>query len=439
MSEKIDLYATLGVSKTASDEEIRKAYKKLAIKHHPDRNPDNKEEANQKFLEISKSFKVLSDVESRKRYDQFGIIDGENDQGGAGMSGGLNPFDIFGNIFNGGFFGGMGGMGGQPEMNNRRNAKSPDKKITINLSLADVYNGKLVPLDFIRIICCAQCSGLGAKTPESIISCNICNGKGKIIKMMQMGPMIQQTIQNCGSCNGQGKMISKGNECNKCQGKKGVNIKRHLDCYVRPGSGPGTQITFKNESDWISDFGDIGDLIVFINCKNDEGTFRREGNNLIIKKTLSLLEALTNTTFYFKHLDDRVVKVSYNEIIHPNQKMIIRGEGMPDLQDNLNKGDLIINFDIVFPQSLDRERSKYLVKILPQPKKQIWDIKFESTPENELTIHTMEIFKENIKSTNETNTNSPYQDDLDEDSTNTFNHFKMGGEPQTGPIECSTQ
>ena len=211
-----------------------------------------------------------------------------------------------------------------------------------------------------------------------------------------------------------------------------MGIQRRLDCYVRPGSQPGTMITFKNESDWHPDFVDVGDLVVFVNSKNDEGGFQREGDNLIMNRAISLLESLTGTIIYFKHLDDRVIKVAYENIIHPNQKMIIRGEGMPNLQDNLVKGDLIIVFDVQFPSSLDKERAKYLVKILPTPKKQIWDLQLEKTPETDLTLHTMEQFQDTNHSARRGN--SQYQNSADDEDIGNASGFNM-----PGPVECATQ
>lgn len=444
MSKKDELYTILEVAKTATDDEIKKAYKKAALKHHPDRNPNNPD-ATSKFQEVGKAFATLGDPEKRKRYDQFGVIDGENDgPGSGGMPPGFNPFDMFQSMFNGGGGGGMGGfpgMSGFPGMNmntqqTKQKQKGPDKKITINLSLTDVYNGKNIGIDLEKNICCDKCQGIGASSKEYVQTCKTCGGQGKVMKMVQMGPMIQQSIQHCGHCKGKGKMIDPAKYCNKCNGSKIMKIKKHLDCYVRPGSVPGTTITFKNEADWEPDYSDSGDLIISVNCKNEENGFVREGNNLIMKKSISLLEALTKTVFYFKHLDGRVIKITHNEIIKPNHKMLVKEEGMPSLTD-VNTGDLIINFDIVFPDSLDEERSKYLVKILPIPKKQVWDLQLESTPENNIVNKTMIEFNENHNKSsqfkpqqmNTINDEELFNDDETQMPT-------MGGRQQ---VECATQ
>ena len=458
MSKSEELYNILEIPKTSNDDEIKKAYKKAALKHHPDRNPNNPE-ATAKFQEVGKAFATLSDPQKRQRYDQFGIIDGENNGpgGGGGMPPGFNPFDIFQNMFGGG--GGGGPFSGFPGMNmnqqhQNRSVKSPDKKVTINLSLADVYKGKSVSIDFTKTLCCDKCYGCGALSKENIKSCKSCNGQGKVMKMVQMGPMIQQSIQQCGHCKGVGKMIEQGKNCIKCNGTKTMSIQKHLDCYVRPGSAPGTSISFKNESDWIPDCSDVGDLIVFINCKNEEGIFRREGNNLIMNKSITLLEALTKTIFYFKHLDDRVIRITHNSIIKPNQKMIVKDEGMPNINGGSNDlGDLLINFDIIFPDTLEEDRSKYLVKILPLPKKQIWDLQLESMPDTNITDKVMYKYNDNkTKSNNNNNTNTNINnnniDNIDDinniNEEDIFNEHDNGNRiPNMGrgaqQVECATQ
>jgi len=446
MSKKEELYSILEIQKSASEDEIKKAYKKAALKHHPDRNPNNLD-ATSKFQEVSKAFSTLGDPEKRKRYDQFGVIDGEDSGGGGGMPPGFNPFDVFQNMFGGG---GGGGMGGFPGMNinqqhqQQQKHKSPDKKITINLSLTDVYIGKNIGLDFEKIICCDKCGGCGAINKDHIKTCKICNGQGKIMKMIQMGPMIQQSVQHCSSCNGKGKMIEQGKQCIKCNGSKVMKLKKHLDCYVRPGSEQGTSITFKNEADWVPDCSDCGDLIVFVNCKNEESCFKREGNNLIMKKSISLLEALTKTIVYFKHLDRRVIRITHNEILKPNQKMIVKDEGMPSLN-NMNNGNLLIYFDIVFPDTLDQDRAKYLVKILPIPKKQIWDLQLEATPETSIIDKQMEDFTEKQygKQYGDKKTSSFHINELNDETlfdNSEYNEMENDGDGNgRQQVECATQ
>ena len=453
MSKSEELYTILEIPKTASDDEIKKAYKKAALKHHPDRNPNNPD-ATAKFQEVGKAFATLSDPQKRQRYDQFGIIDGENDGpgGGGGMPGGFNPFDMFQNMFGGGGggFPGFPGMNMNQQNNNQtRSFKSPDKKVTINLSLADVYKGKSVSIDFNKTVCCDKCHGCGALSKEHIQTCKPCNGQGKVMKMIQMGPMIQQSIQHCGACKGIGKMIEPGKHCIKCNGSKTMILKKHLDCYVRPGSAPGTSISFKNEADWVPDCTDVGDLVVFVNCKNEEGIFRREGNNLIMKKSITLLEALTSTIFYFKHLDDRVIRIKHNEIIKPNQKMLVKDEGMPNINSGSSNdtGDLLIYFDITFPDTLEQDRSKYLVKILPLPKKQIWDLQLESVPENNITDKVMCNYSGDKSKSNTNNQTSESifsdinnvinDDDIFNDDGNSNSIPQMGGGRQQ--VECATQ
>ena len=437
MSKKDELYSILEIQKTASDSEIKKGYKKAALKHHPDRNPNNPE-ATSKFQEVSKAFSTLGDSEKRKRYDQFGVIDGE-DNGEGGMPAGFNPFDIFQNMF-GGRGSAMGGFPGMNQQHQSQKHKSPDKKITINLSLTDVYIGKNIGLDFEKILCCDKCEGCGALSKEHIKTCKICNGQGKVMKMVQMGPMIQQSIQHCASCNGKGKMIEQGKQCIKCNGSKIMKIKKHLDCYVRPGSEQGTSITFKNEADWMPDYSNCGDLIIFVNCKNEESCFKREGNNLIMKKSISLLESLTKTIFYFKHLDGRIIRITHSEIIKPNQKMIVIDEGMPSLT-NMSNGNLLIYFDIVFPDTLDEDRSKYLVKILPIPKKQIWDLQLEETPATSIVDKQMKEFSD--KKFSDKKASSLHINELNDEAL--FDNDEHNEPPECGDgngrqqVECATQ
>jgi DnaJ-class molecular chaperone len=304
----------------------------------------------------------------------------------------------------------------------------------------------MVPIDFQRIVKCDKCDGLGAVNKDNIKSCGVCGGKGRTVRMQQMGPMIHQTVQPCYQCAGSGKIVEKGYECAQCGGKKSLVQNRHVDCYIRPGAAIGSHITFKNESDWVADFGDMGDLVIYIDAKNDDAGMRREGDNLVMKRSIALLDALTQTALYFRHFDDRVVKIVYDGIIHPGASMIIEGEGMPKFNDPMFKGSLIVNFDIVFPTHIEKERAKYLTKILPAAKKQIWDIALESTPESDITVKTMKPHIVTNEKTANQATNQFYDDadNIDSDLREDAWRRVAGGNGVAGggignPIECATQ
>ena len=372
-----DYYKILGLDKNADDSDIKKAYRKMALKYHPDRNPNNKEEAEKKFKEIGNAYTVLSDKKKKKQYDTFGE-DGLKGMGEGGMGADFNAFNIFQNVFGGGM-GGMGGMGGfgagfpfgnmgqdnKPDLSTQ---KSPKKNITLNVPLQDLYNGKSINLEFNRKIMCEKCDGLGVKDPSNIISCNMCDGKGKKITVKQLGPMIQQVMSNCNKCSGKGKIIKQNSQCTICKGKKFIADPKTIEYYIRPGTRAGHQDVLAGQSDWVPEYGFPGDLVISINEVNKKGInnlngFRRAGNNLVMEKDISLKEALIGFNFRIVHFDNRIVEILNNNIINFDTKLVVKGEGMPLLND-ADFGDLIIKFNIIFPTKLSTERKKYLDKIL---------------------------------------------------------------------------
>ena len=373
----VNYYKVLGVDKGASESDIKKAYRKLALKFHPDRNPKNKEEAEKKFKEIGNAYNVLSDNNKRKQYDTFGE---EGLKGmGEGMGPDLNAFNIFQNVF-GGNMGGMGGMGGfansffgnmgggndtKPDLSTQ---KSPKKNITLNVPLQDLYNGKSIKLDFNRKVMCEKCDGLGVKDPSDIIICDTCDGKGKTITVKQMGPMIQQVMSDCRKCRGKGKTIKPNSECEECNGKKYIREPKNVEYYIRPGTKAGHKDVLTGESDWEPNYGFPGDLVISINEINKKDNsnpngLKRVGDNLVLERTITLKEALVGFKFRMKHFDDRIIEIQNDNIITFDTKLVIKGEGMPIMNDTTH-GDLIIKFKIDFPKKLSDERKKYLDKIL---------------------------------------------------------------------------
>ena len=449
----VDYYELLGISKTANDTEIKKAYRKLALKHHPDRNPDNKEEAETKFKEIGKAYQVLSDASKRKQYDTFGE-DGLEGMGGMGE--GFSPFDLFNNMGGMGGMSGMGGLGnlfgnmsGHNQQQQQRRQKAPPKQKILNVELHNLYTGKNISFLLQKKEKCTSCKGIGAKNENDFIKCETCNGNGRIKEIKQMGPMIQQVIKACYSCGGKGKTISEANKCRECKGSKFVVKPKSVELYVPSGTGNGEKIVLKGYGDWIPECIEGGDLHVVINEIKSSSGITREGENIIYHKKLNLVEALCGTTFIYKQLDARYIKIKTKDIIVPNQVMKVKGEGMKKRGEGDNYGDLIIKFNVVFPEKLSSERKKYLVKILPKVERQIWDINPKECPnaeEKKLEYMTNE---DDDTKTNFKNQNSQYYRNLDEDiaedmNEHMYNNMRHSGEPpddnQGGnPMECATQ
>ena len=357
------LYNTLGLNNNATEKEIKKAYRKLAIKYHPDKNKDPG--AEDKFKEISAAYEVLSNKDKRARYDKFGEDGLKTDNMGG------NPFDLFSNIFGDSFgghpFGGhpFGGhpFGGHPFGNNNR---SKDRIENINVSLKDIYNSKTLNLNLNKKIKCDLCNARGGMYETSVKFCENCNGKGKYMRVVQIGPgMIQQILQHCDKCNGRGKTIKQDEICPKCKGNRIITINKMIELTLGNGIKDQEKIVIHGESDEHPDFNTNGDLIIVINEMKDD-VFRRIDKNLYMTQTILLSEALCGTEFIIEHMDNRKLFVKHNDIIRPNMKKRIEGEGMSDKEGY--RGDLIIEFNIKFPKKLSDDRKMYLNKLLPRNK-----------------------------------------------------------------------
>ena len=357
-SNDTQLYDTLGVNKSSSDSEIKKAYRKLALKHHPDRNLNNKEEAEAKFKEISFAYEILSNPEKKEKYDRFGLDSVKN----SGESN-INPFDIFSNLFGGGGMGGMDDLFSGQRAPQKTRAK--DRVEQMNATLEEIYNCKVKRFNIQKKIICLKCNGTGGKNPDSVIICNKCEGKGQIIEIKTMGPgFISQSTRICYVCNGKGKIIKENEKCLECDGTKYTQITKRINVTLSKNIRNGSKIIVEGEADEVIDSYNKGDLIFVVNEKK-HNVFQRENNDLILLKNILLSEALTKTSFFIEHLDKRKLLIEIDTIITPTTKKKILYEG-------LNKdGDLIIHFNIIFPNILDKDRKKYLNKLLPVPQSTI--------------------------------------------------------------------
>ena len=358
-SKDTKLYDTLGVSANATDNEIKKSYRKLALKYHPDRNKDNKEESESKFKEISSAYEILSDKDKRSNYDKFGL-EGVKNMGGPN----INPFDIFTNMFgnDGPMNSGPGGPGGIFSSmfgNRERPVKVNHRLEKISVNLEDIYNEDKISINYKKRCICSSCDGSGGLYKSSIIICSGCDGKGSITKIVQLGPgMISQSTSQCYKCNGKGKSIKKGETCVECNGTKYVKKSEKVSVELNKSIQNGSRIVVENGGDETIGTSKVGNLIFEINIKK-HSIFTRNGNNLHINKKILLSEALCGGKFVIKHMDKRNLLIDLNKIISPNMKHKIIGEGMD------SNHDLIINYEIIFPSKLDDQRKTYLNKLLP--------------------------------------------------------------------------
>ena len=346
------LYDILKVTKNSTAIEIKKSYRKLAMKYHPDKNKTP--EGENRFKEISMAYDILSDDEKRKKYDTIGL-EGLKQSGGGG--GGHNPFDMFNS-----FFGGSGGFfnqGFNHQNHNQKQPKTKDRVEKIKVNLEDIYNEKKLNINYTKQIICTLCSGIGALDASSIKVCNTCDGKGRIIRIVQLGPsMVSQQQQMCHKCNGKGKHIKDEDRCANCMGQKKENHTKKLSLELNNKYKNGEQVVFSEEADQDIDAEKPGDLI-FVIYINTHSVFKIENDyDLVIEKTISLSQALCGFKMSIKHLDNREIEIEHRDIVIPDSKKLLVNEG-------LNKNNnLIIKFNVVFPESLSPERKLYIGKIL---------------------------------------------------------------------------
>jgi len=354
-----DFYKILGVEKNADDNSIRKAYKKGAVKHHPDRNPDNKEEAAKKFKDISEAYEVLSDKEKREIYDKYG--EEGLKKGGNGF--GSDPSSVFEQ-----FFGGFGGEGrGKRSQGPQR---GEDIAFQLAVELEDLYVGKTRKLKVNKNVICGDCKGEGSKTKGASVKCTGCNGQGMRVEVKKLGPgFISQSQTVCSECRGKGETIPDKDKCQKCKGKKVNQEVQILEVEINKGMQNGERIVFHGEADQYPGVLS-GDIVIVLQERNEKHPeFIRQGNDLIFKRAISLSEALTGFKFTMTHLDGRILVISSQEgdVLKPSDFKVVSEEGMPVNKRPSERGRLIIQFDIKFPsaEEISDETRKQIRQILP--------------------------------------------------------------------------
>jgi len=279
---------------------------------------------------------VLKDPQKREIYDKYGP-DGLREGGGARMD------DIFSHLFG---FGGMGGMGGRP-----RRQRTKDCKYPIKVSLEDLYNGKEITLKITRQVLCPSCHGTGSASGKPPVKCSECDGRGQKVQVSQRGMMITQQIITCPKCHGTGEMVNPSDRCKKCSGNKVCDEDKRVTVHIERGMEDGEEVRFQGLSDEAPN-AETGDLVIILQQKKHE-VFMRKHDDLLIRKKISLSEALLGTKFVVKHLDGRqlIVEAPPTEIITPGAVKVIEREGMPQRGNQFERGRLFVAFEIAFPKA----------------------------------------------------------------------------------------
>lgn len=347
-------YAILGVPKTATQQEIKRAYRKGAMQHHPDKGGDP-----EKFKEITSAHEVLSDPEKRKLYDQYG----EKGLEAGGRGGGGDASDIFSQMFGGG-----GGGGGR-----RGPRKGKDVRFRLGVTMADLYSGATKKLRLTKSVICTGCKGAGG---SNVKTCASCKGRGAKTVLRQLGPgMVQQMQMHCDVCDGEGEIMARKDRCKECLGEKIKKEKKTLEVHINKGMKNGEKVIFRGESDEAPGIV-AGDVIVELEC-SEHATLKRQGDHLFYKRKITLLESLVGFEFSFLHLDGRVIKVqSTPGATYPHECFkCIQDEGFPTRQNPFVRGNMYVEFQVEWPDKVDRKFTAQLSKILPTKKSDTFEAK----------------------------------------------------------------
>lgn len=355
---KRDYYEVLGISKGASKDEIKKAYRKQALKYHPDRNPGDKE-AEQNFKEAAEAYEVLSNDEKRQRYDQFGHagLGGQSGFSGAGMDI-EDIFSHFGDIFGSSFggFGGFGGGGGR--RSSRRTNKGSNLRVKVKLTLEEIAHGVTKKLKVKKYVSCDACSGTGAEAGSSLSTCSTCGGSGYVTRVSNTFLGQMQTSSTCPTCGGEGRTVQ--NKCTKCHGEGIVKKEEVISVDIPAGVAEGMQLSVSGKGNAARRGGINGDLIVLIQEEPHPYLQRRE-NDLLYNLHLSFPEVTLGTTAEIPTLDGKV-KVKIDPGTPAGKVLRLRGKGLPEVQ-SYGRGDILAKVNVWVPQNLSREEKRQLEKL----------------------------------------------------------------------------
>ena len=361
---KRDYYEVLGVDKSASEDEIKKAYRKIAIKYHPDRNPGNKD-AEEKFKEAAEAYDVLHDPQKRQQYDQFGFNGPGAGFGGGGFGGGASMnmddiFSMFGDIFGGhaGFGGGFGGFGGGGRQARPQQHRGNDLRLKVRLTLSEVATGVTKKFKVKKDITCSHCNGSGAEAGSGMETCQTCHGSGVITHTTQSIFGMMQTQGVCPTCGGEGKVIK--NKCHECGGSGVVKGEEVVEIKIPAGVAQGMIVNVPGKGNAGRRNGINGDIQVLIEEEPND-TFVRDGNNLIYNLLLDFPTAALGGEVEIPTISGGKVRMKIESGTQPGKTLRLRGKGLPAVQGyGRGNGDLIVNISVYVPKTLSRDEKKAL-------------------------------------------------------------------------------
>ena len=351
---KRDYYEVLGVDKNASASDIKKAYRKLAIQYHPDKNPDNKE-AEEKFKEAAEAYSVLSDPDKKARYDQFGF-EGVNGAGGAGGFSGAGMdindiFSMFGDIFGGrgGFGGGFGGFGGSSGPAKHRGS---DQRVKVKLTLQEIANGVTKKFKLKKYVTCTHCNGSGAEN-GAVETCPDCKGTGRVVRTQQSFFGMMRSEVACPRCNGQGKIIK--NKCQHCNGDGITMGEEIVEVNIPAGVYEGMQLSMRGKGNAGKRNGVNGDLLIHIEEEKHPQLIRDE-NDLVYSLLLDIPTATLGGVAEIPTIDG-AARVNIEPGTQPGKVLRLRGKGLPAVN-GYGRGDIVVNVSVYIPETLSKDEKK---------------------------------------------------------------------------------
>ncbi len=359
---KRDFYEILGVSKSASEQEIKKAYRQKAIQFHPDKNPGDKA-SEEKFKEAAEAYEILSNAEKKQRYDQYGHAGVGSSAAGGGFGGGygggmsmddiFSHFgDIFGDAFGGGYGGGSRGGGG------RRVQRGSNLRVKVKVTLEEIAKGVEKKIKVSKQIVCSTCNGSGAKDSSSYHTCTTCHGTGQVRRVTSTFLGQMQTTSTCPHCNGSGKNIT--SKCQTCAGSGVVRGEEIVPIKLPAGVAEGMQLSVSGGGNAAPDGGIPGDLIVVIEEIKHE-VFERDGNNLFLEYYVTFTDAVFGAHVEIPTLEGKV-RIKIEPGTQSGKVLRLKGKGLPELN-SYHRGDLLVNVNVWTPKKVSKEEKEILEKM----------------------------------------------------------------------------